>query len=186
MPRKGNEIAVRISFSILCFKLIPLETYRYYSLLYIGPFFAVQRPVSLAIFFLTDLDFPRVPGLDSYMLSGIGSPGCSFRHYFVNYSLVDQSNPPSLAVPLELSDKYVQLIAKLFFSVRFFLIQSSCAWFLHATDGTIINFRKLGAFMQDLQSSCNPYRDVRILGDCIQVRENAYLQGGSGSLNDSG
>jgi hypothetical protein len=74
------------------------------------------------------------------------------------------------------------LAAKFFFSLRFFLLNTTARWFYRAIDDSIINFEKLGTFLQNLERKKNPLQDWVFLGNCVRNDPWAFPQGGSGVL----
>jgi hypothetical protein len=76
----------------------------------------------------------------------------------------------------------LDLSAKFFFSLRFFLENTSSSWFYRATDDTIVNFDNLGPFMRYLERKWNPLNDSVVVGNCIDLKRHGYLQGGVGIL----
>jgi hypothetical protein len=72
------------------------------------------------------------------------------------------------------------LLAKLFFSMRFFLQETEADWLYRGTDNSFINFVMLPSFMRRLESSNRPRHSFTVLGNCIPL--GCFLQGGSGYL----
>jgi hypothetical protein len=117
-----------------------------------------------------------------------------FEYWLVNYTRANNTKLRFVYPPDEFRSAMHQnrrarrfrrdldLGSKFFFSLRFFMEQSSASWFYRATDDTIINFPNLYPFMQYLEAKYNPLTEPVIIGSCINVRRFSYLQGGSGIL----
>lgn len=126
-----------------------------------------------------------------------------FRFWFVNFSQFNDSSFDSLTphcsyqtiihqvvvqIPsrMRFADrlKMGDLIAKFFFTVRFFIEETQAQWYFRCTDDVFVNFGALAPFMETLQWRYNPARDFVFLGNCIPltVERTCFIQGGSGYL----
>jgi hypothetical protein len=74
------------------------------------------------------------------------------------------------------------LAGKFFFSLRFFLENTTARWFYRATDDTIINFAKLGRFLSGVEMEHDPLTELVFLGNCVSNGRLSFPQGGSGYL----
>jgi hypothetical protein len=170
------------------------------------PLADVRRPsrLSLISFFLTDLNSSRVPFLHSYIESHVHIGGILFEYYFVNFSIRNLTDPPSLAPSRRYRElvelgvtwssalkrgKSCELMAKFLFAMDYFLSQTSAKWLWRGTDDTVINFRELPPFVEELERLHDPLTERVVLGNCLTNSQQAwlvngraptYLQGGSG------
>jgi hypothetical protein len=70
-----------------------------------------------------------------------------------------------------------------FFSLSFFLHERTHRWFFRGTDDTIMNFRRLPSYLQELESAFDPLKDRILRGDCVIYNNSpVYIQGGAGWL----
>jgi hypothetical protein len=155
----------------------------------VGPF----RPSLLAVF-LTTPQSRRVPLLLNYLKSAPLSPDLDFQYWIVNYTNENDTTNHFLYPPDEFRQifdlsirprrlrKDIDLASKFFFSLRFFLENSTASWFYRACDDTIINFVNLFPFIQSLDRRWQPRTQPVVLGSCIDAARWSYLQGGSGFL----
>jgi hypothetical protein len=155
--------------------------------------------IFLVAFFLTDRGSPRIPLLLSHIEQS--SLPVGFRYYLVNWTSTNMTSPPSLA-PSDYADDFVtiamtiggwrsnpkgaQLLAKFFFSLNFFLANTTANWFWRGTDDVIINFPLLRGVITELGEHRDPTREAIYAGNCINVERGPvrrpFLQGGSGYL----
>jgi hypothetical protein len=121
----------------------------------------------------------------------------SYRYYFVNYTVGDSDDPPSLYPTQPFRDYFplaptlpprwqfsVDLLAKFFFVLNYSLENTSTRWIYRGSDDCFINFPKLWPFLDRLESRYDPLNEVVFLGNCIPAGRpsRSFLQGGSGYL----
>jgi hypothetical protein len=152
------------------------------------------KPISVSAFFMTDNGSTRVPQLLDYIHNEKIDPDLQFEYWLVNYTTYNDTKKRSLYPPdnyrvmmtqnsrVKKMRKHLDLSAKFFFSLKFFLENSTASWFYRATDDTIINFRNFGPYMRYIEDSYNPWNQSVIIAHCIDSRRFSYLQGGSGFL----
>jgi hypothetical protein len=115
------------------------------------------------------------------------------RYFFVNFRPVNLTNPPNLATtrafynltrwafPRGRAD-VLDILAKRFFSMQYFLTETDAHWFYSGLDHSIINFRLLRPFLQSLATAHSPTRDFVVYGQCVFSQDQVYPQGGSGII----
>jgi hypothetical protein len=80
------------------------------------------------------------------------------------------------------------LLAKLIFSIDFFIETTSARRFWHGTDDVIVNFPLLGGTMKQLRENHDPLTEFVAQGNCEypvigrRLLRTPMLQGGSGYL----
>jgi hypothetical protein len=146
---------------------------------------------SLAAFFLTDYQSPRIPYLERYITESFIDPRLDFEYYFVNYTHENVPELHSLYPP----DEYRRMMkraktwhhpskdvaAKFFFAIAYFLENSMARWMFRGTDDTVINFDRLPSYLDKLEERFNPETDFVFRGNCVTYKVR-YPQGGSGYL----
>lgn len=118
-----------------------------------------------------------------------------FNYYTVNYSTVNSTHVlrPGIFYQ-EVKSKYkpaekrftgsLDLWAKLWSTMRYFLENTNYAWLWRGTDDVLVIFERLGGFMEELDRKYDPMSESVVLGHCIYNRPShyAWLQGGSGMI----
>jgi hypothetical protein len=77
--------------------------------------------------------------------------------------------------------KSADLGAKFFFSMGFFLQNSTARWLFRGTDDTVINFERLPEYIFSLEERFDPEKDFVFRGNCVHFVWD-FPQGGSGYL----
>jgi hypothetical protein len=144
--------------------------------------------------FMTDQGSTRASDLLAYIGDSKIPPNVKFNTWLINWTTFNDTErhllypPDSYRAAMKLNRrqkkfrKDLDLSAKFFFSLRFFLENTTDAWFYRATDDTIINFANLGPFMADLAAKWDPLTQSVVVGNCIDLKRFSYLQGGVGIL----
>jgi hypothetical protein len=152
---------------------------------------------SLTAFFLTDTNSGRIPALRDYIEASRIPESVAFDYWFVNWTAENDTQKRALYPPDEYRSLQngdpgkrwsftcpnlmsCDLIAKMFFSLRFFLENSSSLWFYRGTDDVAFNFPLLEFFLRDLHSKYVPERDFAFIANCIHSNTGTFPQGGSG------
>jgi hypothetical protein len=153
--------------------------------------------LSIVAFFLTVLHSDRYSVTERH-ISGAGiPPTVDFSYWWVNLTQWNDTArhflyPPDeyrelmLSRPMDLfgevTDKDGELAANMWFSLRFFLENSTARWFYRGNDDSAINFNALEGFLARLESAYNPLKEFVFLGNCIHNEQWTWPQGGSGYL----
>jgi hypothetical protein len=144
--------------------------------------------------FMTDQGSTRAADLLAYLAQSRVPPGLAFNAWLINWTTFNDTARRLLYPPdyyreamrlnrrVRRFRKDLDLSAKFFFALRFFLENTTDPWFYRATDDTIVNFENLGPFMADLQARRNPLDESVVVGNCIDLKRFSYLQGGVGIL----
>jgi hypothetical protein len=154
----------------------------------------ISPPVTIFAAFMTDQNSTRAADLLSYISESSIPMRITFDYWLINWTTFNDTARRFLYPPpyyrkamrhrqrFHHSHKHFDLGAKFFFSLRFFLMNTTHSWFYRATDDTIVNFKNLGPYMAYLESKWNPRTDSVVVGNCIDTRFFSYLQGGVGIL----
>jgi hypothetical protein len=152
---------------------------------------------SLVAFFLTEFQSERHNWTENFMKRSVIPPALLFERWWVNWTRENDSRRHLLFPPDEFRElqtipqsrprnatlmKDRDLAAKFFFSLRFFLQNTSGRWFYRATDDSLINFARLGPFLSQLELEHNPLTEFVFLSNCVADRRGSFPQGGSGYL----
>jgi hypothetical protein len=144
--------------------------------------------------FMTDQGSTRGSDLLAYIADSQIPANVQFNTWLINWTAFNDTDRHFLYPPdhyrqaMRLNRRYrrfrkdLDLSAKFFFALRFFLENTTDAWFYRGTDDTIVNFANLGPFMANLNSKWNPLRESVVVGNCIDLKRFSYLQGGVGIL----
>jgi hypothetical protein len=144
--------------------------------------------------FMTDQASTRASDLLAYISDSHIPENVQFNSWLINWTTFNDTERHLLYPPdyyrrkMRLNRrqrrfrKDLDLSAKFFFSLRFFLENTTDAWFYRATDDTIVNFANLGPYMAHLDSKWNPFVQSVVVGNCIDLKRFSYLQGGVGIL----
>jgi hypothetical protein len=142
------------------------------------------------------LSYPGAPYSDyqyTYVRRFRAPPGIDYRYFFVNYTIGNSEEPPSLAPPQKYRD-YLLLprnnlsvifhdqYVKFFFIMDYILENTTSRWAWRGVDDCFLNFPKLWPFLDFLETRYDPLKDFVFLGHCLNVWTNTFLQGGSGWL----
>jgi hypothetical protein len=148
-------------------------------------------------FFLSIFQSERYAHIEHHIHEATIPSYIDFSYWWVNYTRYNDTEshflfPPEeyrelmLVRPLdmfgEVTDKDGELAANLWFSMRFFLQNTSARWFYRGNDDSIINFDAIGPFLTRLESAYDPFREFVFLGNCIHNEFWTFPQGGSGYL----
>jgi hypothetical protein len=84
--------------------------------------------------------------------------------------------------------KHFELGALCFFTMRFFLQNTTAQWFYRATDDIIVNFALFPIWLRSIASRYRPLCDRAIIGNCLHGDDHGggFLQGGSGFMISRG
>jgi hypothetical protein len=152
------------------------------------------QKISIFAAFMTDNGSTRASDLLEYVRESTIPPSLDFNSWLINWTTYNDTARHFLYPPdhyrsaMKLNrrqkrlHKDLDLSAKFFFSIRFFLENTTSSWFYRATDDTIVNFANLGPFMEHLESKHNPLNESVVVGNCIDLKQVSYLQGGVGIL----
>ena len=160
--------------------------------------FSSAKPTSLFAVFLTVVNSSRIDILRNYMESCQIPGALSFEYWFINGS---QYNDTSLRLLYPTDEdrafmrlnprlrgndwlKHVDLLAKLYFSMRYFLQNSKASWFYRGVDDSIILLDNVLPYLNYLESRYDPHKDLVFKGHCIDAKwcSRLFAQGGSGYL----
>jgi hypothetical protein len=147
--------------------------------------------LSLTAFFLTDYQSPRIPTVQRHINNAVLHPSLHFEYYFVNYTRENVSALHSLYPPdkyremmkltLRKEHRSADLLAKFFFSIGFFLENSTSRWFFRGIDDTVVNFGRLPVYLSQLEHRFDPEKDFVFKAQCVPCYPY-FPQGGSGYL----
>jgi hypothetical protein len=153
--------------------------------------------LSIVAFFLTVLNSHRYNVTEKHITKASIPPAVDFSHWWVNLTQWNDTDrhllyPPDeyrelmLSRPLDLfgevTDKDADLAVNLWFSLRFFLQNTTARWFYRGNDDSVINFNAIERFLVELESAHHPLKDFVFLGNCIRNEYWTWPQGGSGYL----
>jgi hypothetical protein len=143
---------------------------------------------------MTDKNSTRGSDLLSYIAESPKPTKVNFESWLINWTTYNDTErrflyPPDhyrAAMRMNRRRKFfrkdLDLSAKFFFSLRFFLENTTASWFYRATDDTIVNFKNLGPYMEYLEKRYDPLTQSVVIGNCIDIKRFSYLQGGVGIL----
>jgi hypothetical protein len=156
----------------------------------------VRLRISFAAFFLTDFQSARYRKTEHWISNATLATNVNFQHWWVNWTHHNDTERHLLFPPDEFREiqslrpltdstslpRDADLAAKFFFSLRFFLQNTTGRWFYRGTDDSLINFARLGPFLAELEKRYNPFTEFVFLANCISDQPYTFPQGGSGYL----
>jgi hypothetical protein len=74
------------------------------------------------------------------------------------------------------------LIIKYFVSLHYAVHNTSARWVVRIADDTLVNFRKLGTYIDELEARHDPLTEFVLKGHCCNRPTYCYPQGGAGVL----
>jgi hypothetical protein len=149
---------------------------------------------AVAAFFMTVQNSARIPMLCRFLDSAKKHPKLVFDYWIINYTTYNDTEKHFLFPPDRYRElmqrssrskkfqKHIDLSAKFFFSLRFFLENTTAEWLYRASDDGLINFDNLAPYLAYLDRKYKPLTESIIIGNCIDSRKFSYLQGGTGYL----
>jgi hypothetical protein len=149
-------------------------------------------PIRILVLIITVPSSPRRAVQESYITRHLPLPGISLDYRYLGASPDNDTSRHYLAYPRSilatiqsiggrLGRHTKDLISKDFFALA--LHAESCAdWMVRITDDTVINFDRLPHYLRDLTHFCDPFADVVLRANCIDMYGTVYPQGGSGIL----
>jgi hypothetical protein len=154
----------------------------------------IEQDRRLVLFYVTHDNCSRVPEMHQYIETHKDLSTRNFDYYFVDYSATDQESPPSLALPDTFREHInhitsqhwsdtiqVSLLIRYFFCATFTLEHTRARWMLRVSDDTVVNFEKLGEFIDSLDARYDALTDFVFKAHCACCWAPVhYPQGGAG------